>query len=66
MNFLSVSYSATFVSRRGVGCGGRIRTVYDDLRVMSPTSYQLLYPAYINSSERGIRTLDLLLGDCGL
>ena len=25
------------------GCGGRIRTC--DLRVMSPTSYQLLYPA---------------------
>ena len=25
------------------GCGGRIRT--NDLRVMSPTSYQLLYPA---------------------
>ena len=25
------------------GCGERIRT--NDLRVMSPTSYQLLYPA---------------------
>gem|GEM_PF-6618610 len=25
------------------GCGGQTRT--DDLRVMSPTSYQLLYPA---------------------
>ena len=31
-------YSAMF------GCGGRIRTVYDDFKVMSLASYQLLYP----------------------
>ena len=31
------------------GCGGRIRT--NDLRVMSPTSYQLLYPAIYCSIE---------------
>ncbi len=30
-----------------VGCGDRIRTC--DLRVMSPTSYQLLHPASISS-----------------
>ena len=29
------------------GCGGRIRT--NDLRVMSPTSYQLLYPAIFSA-----------------
>ena len=29
------------------GCGGRIWT--NDLRVMSPTSYQLLYPAIFNA-----------------
>ena len=43
-----------------LGCGGRIRT--NDLRVMSPTSYQLLYPAIICSisgSESGIRTHSL-------
>ena len=31
------------LSYRIIGCEGRIRT--NDLRVMSPTSYQLLYPA---------------------
>ena len=34
-----------------VGCGGRTWT--NDLRVMSPTSYQLLYPAIYGAGDRG-------------
>ena len=37
-------------------CGGRTRTY--DLRVMSPTSYQLLHPA-INGGGRRIRTFEV-------
>lgn len=32
-----------------IGCGGRTRTC--DLRVMSPASYQLLYPALFLNSQ---------------
>ena len=39
--------------RRPAGCGGRIRT--DNLRVMSPTSFQLLHPA-VSSAGSGSRT----------
>ncbi len=41
------------------GCGGRIWT--SDLRVMSPTSYQLLYPATIGAGDRG-RTGTIFVG----
>ena len=38
-----ISYSIT------IGCGGRIRTVYDDLKVMSLASYQTALLRYVSS-----------------
>ena len=35
------------------GCGGRTRTC--DLRVMSPTSFQLLYPAIFHLCARAVQ-----------
>src|SRR5690625_593315 len=43
------------LSYAGIGCGGRIRT--DNLRIMSPTSYQLLHPATVGGGGR-IRTCE--------
>ena len=40
--------------------GGQTRT--DDLRVMSPTSYQLLHPAiYSNAPERAIAAANIMV-----
>ena len=46
----------TFTSLWNYGCGDRTWTC--DLRVMSPTSYQLLHPA-INGGGRRIRTFEV-------
>ena len=42
---------STYWAMRAFGCGGRIWTF--DLRVMSPTSYQLLHPAVLFLWWRG-------------
>ena len=49
----------TLQSQRSSGCGGRIRTC--DLRVMSPTSYQLLHSAVYNW-HKGVAFLVLVAG----
>ena len=47
---LKVRKTAVFVMKTAVfGCGGRTRTY--DLRVMSPTSFQLLYSAILALPE---------------